>query len=79
MELKENMKVKLVKGSDNGNFALWCAGRVPVGLVGTIRKFKVNTGAEMFGIKWDKPWRVQDKNNRYIFGVTEHSDFISAV
>lgn len=62
--LFEGMRIKLKRGTESGPSALWCAGRVPAGEKGT-----VYLDGDTWCVKWDRPHRISEKNDRYVFGL----------
>lgn len=80
MKIYDGMKVKVTKTSPDykDNRCHWIAGAVLVGSVGVIRSFPIPSRPtdSMLGIEWEKGTDIKDRNNDYVYAVTEHSDFI---
>lgn len=68
--LQEGAKVRLIKGEGRENCMNWIAGKVPVGMTGTLVKTPLKH-SELFrwDVRWDKPWRIRDKKKGYVFGL----------
>jgi hypothetical protein len=61
-------------GRVKANYALWCAGRVPVGSIGTIAEFD----DFQHQIIWDK---IRSSSDRFVFGTSKNviPDFLEAI
>jgi hypothetical protein len=60
-------RVRVTRGFDNGSrehasYQLWCAGRVPVGSVGTVRPYVEG----MHQIVWD---HIESRDDGLVFGI----------
>ena len=74
--LKDGMRIKLIKGIDNGTkpYMSWCAGNVPVGTCGTIRQRPSDPRYTAWEIKWDgiePKSELDSRGEPWYFGIGE--------
>lgn len=76
MRLYNGMRIRTRKAE------IWCAGKVPVGATGTIYTFQWGElpHQTMFGIQFDNPHAIAEKNPRFKFGIEQdQNDLIEEV